>query len=244
MLTNNLTVTERKADEIIKVTFIWKWWWLWSFSPIQALWGMVWWIIPGQHFSPLLFIKCVALMCMRRHTSFKGTTWLISSHTHTLASHIFSPRISSQWHNELRWLWQMCPNRLCVGSFPWWVPTLCLGKTVWPLPVCWVKGVYMFISNHNLPPALWAEWPKPVSFTCYCSNTGMEQICTKIKEHRNWESWFRRRKSPHCSSQRQNLWPSRLVSGNPPPSCISTPLSVFDNESCWIVAWYFQCFTM
>ena len=115
-------------------------------------------------------------MCMRRHTSFKGMTWLISSHTHTLAPHIFSPRISSQWHNELRWLWQMCPNRLCVGSFPWWVPTLCLGKTVWPLPVCWVKGVYMFSSNHNLPPALWAEWPRPVSFTCYCSNTGMKLL--------------------------------------------------------------------
>ena len=35
-----------------------------------------------------------------------------------------------------------------------------------------MQGACVF--NCNLPPALWAEWQG--SFTCYCSNTGAEQI--------------------------------------------------------------------
>ena len=39
----------------------------------------------------------------------------------------------------------------------------------------WVKGVWMF--RCNLPPALLTEWPG--SFTCHCSNRGVEQTQNK-----------------------------------------------------------------
>ena len=56
------------------------------------------------------------------------------------------------------------------------VPTLWLDSgTVSPLRLCWVKDVCVF--RCNLPPALLAEWPG--SFTCHCSNMGVEWTLNK-----------------------------------------------------------------
>ena len=74
-------------------------------------------------------------------------------------------------------------------SVPWWfecelvsleVPSLCLDSSVVsPLWLCWVKGVCMFrcMFRWNQPPALLAEWLR--SFTCHCSNTGLERTPKK-----------------------------------------------------------------
>ena len=72
--------------------------------------------------------------------------------------------------------WDDCdrvfPDELRVSSFPDMIPTLCLDSgIVSPLRLRWVKGVRVF--RCNLPPALLAEWPG--SFTCHCSNTGVER---------------------------------------------------------------------
>ena len=65
----------------------------------------------------------------------------------------------------------------CGLSVPWrvecelisHVPTLCLHSSiVSSLPLCWVKGVYVF--RCNMPSVLLAEWPG--SCTCHCGNTG------------------------------------------------------------------------
>ena len=56
------------------------------------------------------------------------------------------------------------------------VPTLCLESgIVSPLRLHWVKSACVF--RCNLPPALLAEWPG--SFTCHCSNMGVEQTRNK-----------------------------------------------------------------
>ena len=49
-----------------------------------------------------------------------------------------------------------------------------------PLQLRWVEGVCLF--RCNLPHALLAKWPG--SFTCHCSNTGVEQTSNK-SQHRN-----------------------------------------------------------
>ena len=88
--------------------------------------------------------------------------------------------------------------------------------------LCWVKDVCMF--RCNLPPALLAEWPE--SFTCHCSNTGVERTPNKSQhiklalgkkilppllpgfELRTFRSWVQ------CSNQEAILAP------NPKCSCV------------------------
>ena len=65
---------------------------------------------------------------------------------------------------------QMFPDKLRVNSFLDRFPHYFWIAAVSPLQLCRVKGVYVF--KCNLPPALLAEWPG--SFTCRCSNTGVE----------------------------------------------------------------------
>ena len=61
---------------------------------------------------------------------------------------------------------QVCPDKLCVGSFPWKVSTPSLDSIVHPLRLCWVICICVLISNRL--PAFFAEWP--VSFSCQCGN--------------------------------------------------------------------------
>ena len=74
---------------------------------------------------------------------------------------------SASWDDSNR----VFPDELRVSSFPDRFPTLLDSGIVSPLRLRWVKGVCVFTCN--LPPALLAEWPG--SFTCNCSNTGMER---------------------------------------------------------------------
>ena len=70
------------------------------------------------------------------------------------------------------------------------------------------------VFSCNLPPALLAEWPG--SFTCYCSNTGVEWIPKWVStESRPWKRKF----SCH-SSRDSNPWPFNHES-----SALTTELS-------------------
>ena len=72
-----------------------------------------------------------------------------------------------------------CYLTSCVWTHLWIRShTLCPDSgTVRPLRLCWVKGVCAF--GCNLPPALLAEWSG--SFTCRCSNTGVERTPNKCQ---------------------------------------------------------------
>ena len=75
------------------------------------------------------------------------------------------------------------------------------------------NGVCVF--SCNLPPALLAEWPG--SFTCYCSNTGVERIPKWVStESQPW-----RRKFSCRSSSDSNPWPFNHES-----SALTTELSL------------------
>ena len=85
-------------------------------------------------------------------------------------------KISPQWLSKPRWLWLIVPWRVACELVYGQVPTLCLDSgIVSPLWLHWVKGVCLF--RCNLPPTLLVEWLG--SFTCHCSNTGMERTKTK-----------------------------------------------------------------
>ena len=85
-------------------------------------------------------------------------------------------RLSPQWPSEL---WPNVPWQVACELISGQVPTLCLGSgIVDPLqwhsqstPTSLGQGVCMF--QCNLAPALFEEWTG--SFTCHCSNTGVEQ---------------------------------------------------------------------
>ena len=75
--------------------------------------------------------------------------------------------------------WELWPSvswRVACQLVSWQIPTLCLDSgIVSPLQLRWVKGVCMF--RCNLQPAFLAQWPG--SFTCHCSNMGVEQTLNK-----------------------------------------------------------------
>ena len=78
--------------------------------------------------------------------------------------------------SKLRQLWPDVPRQVGWALISGQVPTLCLNDNiVSPLWLQWVKGVHLF--RCNLPPTLLEEWPG--SFTCHCSNTGVERTPTK-----------------------------------------------------------------
>ena len=87
-------------------------------------------------------------------------------------------RISPQWLREQR-LWPSVPWWVACELVLWQVRTLCLGSLVRQLWVRWIKGVHEY--RCNLPPALVTEWPR--SFTCHCSNRGVEQTPKKKSQH-------------------------------------------------------------
>ena len=73
------------------------------------------------------------------------------------------------------------PSRAACELVSCYLPTLCLDSSiVSPLQLHWVKGVCMF--RCNLPPALLAEWSG--SFTCHCSDMGVEQIPNGESAHK------------------------------------------------------------
>ena len=80
-------------------------------------------------------------------------------------------------------IWDDCgrtfPDELRVNSFPWYVPTLCMGSIANPFRLRWVKSSRMFTCY--LLPALLAEYTG--SFTCHRGNTGVERAPNK-SQHR------------------------------------------------------------
>ena len=100
------------------------------------------------------------------------------------ANSTFHARIGPQWLSKLIWLWPSVPWWLrvlwacfLIGSHTMW---LCLDSSIIsPLWLGWVEGICMF--RCNLPPAFLAEWPR--SFTCHCSNRGVEQTPKKKSQH-------------------------------------------------------------
>ena len=93
---------------------------------------------------------------------------------HTISN--LNARIGQWWLSQLRWLWPIVPWRVACELVSWSPTPLCQDSgTVSPLWLCWVKDVCVF--RCNLPPALLAEWPG--SFTCPCSNPGVERTPNK-----------------------------------------------------------------
>ena len=84
--------------------------------------------------------------------------------------------ISPQWLKRAETALAEFPWRVACKLVSCYIPTLCLDSgIVSPLRLRWVKGVYVF--RCNLPSALLAEWPG--SFTCHCSNTGVQRTPNK-----------------------------------------------------------------
>ena len=128
----------------------------------------------------------------------------------------FCARISPQWLSELRKLWPNVPWQVVCEFISGQVPTVCLDSgTASPLRLCWVKDVCVF--RCNLQYALLAEWPG--SFTCHCSDMGVEQTPNKSQHTKlTLEKKIHRRQKKKKKKRKKEVhkeadsWKGRLIS--------------------------------
>ena len=81
--------------------------------------------------------------------------------------------------------------------------------------------IHACVFNCNLPPAFLAEWPEP--FTCYCGNTGVEQVAKQESaqkvdpgQENAPTGTFRSLARVRCSNHRTIPAPLTLDGENPP----------------------------